>query len=99
MSPEQMMDSSEVDGRSDIWSMGVLLYQLIAGRLPFPGRNDLQAFSAAMTRPPLPLRAQLKETTPPDSVEEVLHRCLRRNPAERYASMRTLAGTLRAVSG
>src|SRR5262249_30068208 len=51
MSPEQMLSSNEVDARSDIWSMGVLLYQMIAGHLPFRGNTDLELFSAAMTRP------------------------------------------------
>lgn len=75
----------------------VLLYQLIAGRLPFAGRNDLQAFSSTMTRPPLPLRAQLKEAVPPEQVEEILQRCLRKNRDERFDSMRALAASLRAV--
>ncbi|HEV8550560.1 MAG TPA: protein kinase, partial [Polyangiaceae bacterium] len=60
MSPEQMLASSEVDARSDIWSMGVLLYQLITGKLPFPGESNLEMFAAAMTRPPVPLDTHLK---------------------------------------
>jgi serine/threonine-protein kinase len=97
MSPEQMLASSEVDGRSDIWSMGVLLYQLIAGRLPFRGNSDLELFSAAMTRPPLPLRPQMKEAAPP-LVEQILLKCLRKNRDERYGSMRELCDTLREVA-
>jgi eukaryotic-like serine/threonine-protein kinase len=96
MSPEQMIASSEVDPRSDIWSMGVLLYQLIAGRLPFQGENDLQIFSAAMTRPPVPLSAYMKEA-PPRDVEEILVKCLSKRRDDRYPSMRALADTLRAA--
>jgi hypothetical protein len=98
MSPEQMLSSSEVDARSDIWSMGVLLYHLIAGRLPFGGDTDLQFFSAAMTRPPRPLRAQMKEETPPAHVEQILTTCLRKHREDRYPSMRVLADTLRAAA-
>jgi len=97
MSPEQMLASSEVDARSDIWSMGVLLYQLIAGRLPFAGANDLALFSAALTRPPLPLRAHFKDALPP-GIEPILLRCLSKDRGARYQSMPDLAGTLRAAA-
>jgi len=97
MSPEQMMASTEVDPRSDIWSMGVLLYQLVAGCLPFPGNNDLELFSSAMTRPPRPFRAVLKEPVP-RVVEQVLLKCMSKKPGERYPSMRVLSDALRAAS-
>jgi serine/threonine-protein kinase len=97
MSPEQMLAANEVDPRSDVWSMGVLLYQLIAGRLPFPGENDLELFSAAMTRPPVPLRAHLKEPLPPE-VEGILFRCLCKDRNERFPSMRELSSALRAAA-
>jgi serine/threonine-protein kinase len=94
MSPEQMLASNEVDARSDIWSMGVLLYQLITGRLPFPGSNDLELFSAAMTRPPVPLRSQLKEPLP-EEVEQILWRCLSKDRNERFPTMHALGQALR----
>jgi serine/threonine-protein kinase len=99
MSPEQMLASTEVDGRSDIWSMGVVMYQLIAGRLPFPGTDDLELFSAAMTRPPLPLGAAFDAGgSPPPFVERILRACLRKKREERYPSMRELSATLRAAA-
>lgn len=98
MSPEQMLASNEVDPRSDIWSMGVLLYQLIAGNLPFPGENELQFFSAAMMHPPLPLRTHMSDTPPPP-VEEILLRCMSKDRDARYPSMRELSATLRATAG
>ena len=97
MSPEQMLASNEVDARSDIWSMGVLLYQLIAGRLPFAGTNDLALFSAALTRPPLPLRAHMKDSLP-EGIESILLRCLCKDRGARYQTMRDLASTLRAAA-
>jgi hypothetical protein len=97
MSPEQMVASNEVDARSDIWSMGVLLYQLMTGRLPFPGDTHLQMFAATMTRPPVPIRAHLQGGVP-EAVENVVLTCLRKDRTERYPSMRVLSDALRAVS-
>lgn len=96
MSPEQMMASHDVDARSDVWSMGALLYEIITGQLPFRGDTELQVFAAAMTRPPLPLRAHLLEE-PPLGVESLILTCLRKHRSERYPSMSALAGALRAV--
>ena len=77
---------------------GRLLYELIAGRLPFAGESDLQLFSAAMTRPPRPLRAHMKDDTPPAPIEEILITCLRKQREDRYPSMRVLSEMLRAAS-
>jgi hypothetical protein len=94
MSPEQMLESSDVDPRSDVWSMGALLYQLVSGTLPFHGENYLQIFANVMTKPPLPLRAELRA---PPGVEAVIGRCLRRRREDRYGSMTELATALRAA--
>jgi serine/threonine-protein kinase len=96
MAPEQMMSSADVDARSDIWSMGALLYHSLTGHLPFPGDGHLEIFSKAMTRPPVPLRVHVKEALP--EVEAVILKCLRKQRSDRYASMRELAGVLRNVA-
>jgi serine/threonine-protein kinase len=96
MAPEQMMSSADVDARSDIWSMGALLYHAVSGHLPFPGAGHLEIFSKAMTRPPVPLRVHVKET-PPDA-EAVILKCLRKQRSDRYATMTELAAALRAVA-
>jgi serine/threonine protein kinase len=97
MSPEQMVASSSVDARSDIWSMGTVLYELLSGQLPFTGATPLEMFAAVMTRPPIPLRARFEGELPPD-VEAVVGRCLQKDRADRTPSMRALAGELRAIA-
>ncbi len=97
MSPEQMVASSSVDPRSDIWSMGTVLYELLTGQLPFTGATPLEMFAAVMTRPPIPLRARFEGELPPE-VEEVVGRCLQKDRADRIPSMRALAGELRAIA-
>lgn len=96
MAPEQMVSASDVDARSDIWSMGVTLYELVTGKLPFPGESDLQRFANVMTKSPTPIHAHLGDTPP--AVEAVLHKCLRRERGDRYASMDVLATALREVA-
>ncbi len=84
MAPEQMIASSNVDARSDIWSMGAVLYELLSGQLPFSGETPLEMFAAVMTRPPTPLRAHFEEPLPEPRRG---HRrpCLQKDRALRYA--------------
>jgi serine/threonine-protein kinase len=93
MSPEQMTASSDVDARSDVWSMGALLYEAITGQLPFPGSSNLQIFASALSRPPLPLSAHLTDV--PAGVESILQKCLARSRDDRYATMNELSVALR----
>jgi len=95
MSPEQMVASSDVDPRSDVWSMGATLYELVTGRIPFPGATHLEMFAAVMTRPPEPLRAYMQEELSA-SAEAIIMRCLQKDRADRYPSMNALAAELRA---
>lgn len=94
MSPEQMLATSDVDVRSDVWSMGALLYELLTGALPFPGASELEIFANVMTKAPTPLAAHLSEV--PEGIEPILSRCLARDREARYPSMPALASALRA---
>lgn len=97
MSPEQMMSPRDVDARSDVWSMGAMLYELVSGNHPFRGGSELELFANVMTKPPLPLRAHTRGEVPPEA-EAVLMKCLRRSRDERYATMGALADALRAAA-
>ena len=95
MSPEQMMASPDVDGRSDVWSMGACLYELVTGRVPFPGATPFEIFAATLARPPVPLRAYVDDM--PDAAQAIVTTCLRKDRGERFWSMRELGDALRAI--
>lgn len=94
MSPEQMLSSHDVDARSDIWSMGTVLYELLTGVRAFDGNGFLEICSRVMAHTPAPLRERVGTIS--SEVEGVVLKCLRRKPEERFASMPALASALRA---
>jgi serine/threonine-protein kinase len=93
MSPEQVL-SEPVDGRSDIFSLGIILYELCAGERPFRGDSLGAVFQAITQATPVPLLERHPEI--PAALAEVVERCLRRNPANRFQSGEDLAAALRA---
>ncbi len=92
MSPEQF-DATGVDERSDLYSLGVVLYETLTGRLPFRGRTPIAIALAHKTEPP-PLPRALAPGIPA-WLERAVLRCLEKDPARRYASASELAAELR----
>jgi serine/threonine-protein kinase len=92
MSPEQMMSSDKVDGRSDIWSMGVVLYELLGQRLPFPGNTMPELIAAILQKTPQPLSAYRDDI--PIGLVTVLDTCFQKEPAGRYANVADFARAL-----
>jgi serine/threonine-protein kinase len=92
MSPEQLKSAKDVDARADIWSLGVVLFELLAGETPFGGKTIGEVFFNIAEGRPKTLRERRPDV--PALLEGVLSRCLRRDPAERYRSVGELAQAL-----
>ncbi|HMD32986.1 MAG TPA: protein kinase [Candidatus Acidoferrales bacterium] len=94
MSPEQFRGGA-VDGRSDIFSLGAVLYWMCTGKKPFPGDTiTITSFQVAYENPPPPTKAK---SGLPKALDDVLTRCLAKNPAHRYATCADVAADLEAV--
>jgi serine/threonine-protein kinase len=96
MSPEQMRSSKNVDGRTDIWALGVILYQLSTGRVPFPGETITEVCSGVLADEPASLTSF---PGIPEAFDGIVRRCLQKNPATRFANARELASALAVVAG
>ena len=91
MSPEQIR-SKPVDARSDIYSLGVVIYEMVSGHPPFDGTNMPEIARQHLNNPPPPL-TEARPDLPP-GLEKVIMRCLEKLPEDRFVSMDELLGAL-----
>jgi serine/threonine protein kinase len=94
MSPEQIR-GKPLDGRSDVYALGILAFELFTGQLPFPGKSAQETMIARLRGQPIKLR-QLKADFPA-RVEAVISQALSMDPAQRFASMTEMAHALEAA--
>lgn len=94
MSPEQAR-GQEVDARTDIFSLGIMLYEMLTGRPPFEGVNALDVISAILQKEPAPLTARLAEA--PRELEHLLSKSMRKNREQRYQTGKDLLIDLKDI--
>ncbi len=97
MAPEQMVSSREVDGRTDVWALGVALYQLLTGHGPFLGTTMAELCARILQEPHAPM-AQTRADVP-RGLELVVSRCLEKDRVKRFASVADLAEALAPFGG
>jgi serine/threonine-protein kinase len=97
MSPEQALGDREVDGRSDIYSLGVLGYQMLTGRLPFSAGNSMALLLKHVSEPPRPI-AELRTDTP-KSLREAVERALMKAPEDRWPTAASMRDALLSERG
>jgi serine/threonine protein kinase len=94
MSPEQVRGST-LDARSDIFSLGIVLYEMLTGQVPFHARSPVETMNAILIDDPPDIGALISI---PENVEELVWRCLEKDPSRRFSSARDLAFALESAA-
>src|SRR5215831_14594412 len=92
----EQVEGKELDGRSDIFSLGAGLYEMVTGKKAFEGKSQLSVASAILEKEPAAI-AEIKPMTPP-VLDHAIRRCLAKDPEERWQTGRDLAGELKWIS-
>lgn len=95
MAPEQMRSGRSADPRSDIWSLGVVLYELAGGALPFQGDSITEVCARVLQERPMPLASRV--TSVPAGFEQIVNKCLEKEPENRFQSVGELSHALRVL--
>jgi serine/threonine protein kinase len=95
MSPEQVR-GKPTDGRSDIFSFGAILYEMLSGKRAFHGDSAADTMSAILKEEPADLSETNRNVSP--ALERIVRHCLEKNPAERFQSARDVAFNLEALT-
>ncbi len=96
MSPEQVR-GMPADARSDCFSLGTILYEMVSGQKPFQGDSAIETMNAILKEDPPELTTTSRAVPP--VLERIIRRCLEKNPGERFQSARDLGFALEAISG
>src|SRR5260221_12918919 len=98
MSPEQL-SGDKLDGRSDLYSLGLVFYQMLAGKLPFEATTVQETIIKRLTDEPTKLAESRPDLTFPAGLQAVLDTALARTPAERYQTVAKFADDVASVTG
>lgn len=92
MAPEQLVSARTVDARADLWALGVVLYKLVTGTVPFRAATAAELGMSILLAPPVPPRDARPEL--PEAFEAVILRCLEKDPSMRFATAQALSAAL-----